>query len=750
MKICSGCQTKNRDDAIFCTKCGKKFKKEADLQKVVLLVGVFLVLFSSIFFGILNWKNMIDLYRLLFFVFETCLFFLMSLALKKTSNSVSRIFFVIGFVLTPFTLSMIPYYNLVPSILYNNALIYLYLAIIYFLTAVAYKLINIKFKGKILDYLALLSLLLTVIFTTLIFTSDIVIIGLIVTLYMIVLTIISKTKLVGEDKSYYNCSVILSFLITIFLLICFFQRETQDFIINGITLALFMGDTYFKIYGKEKTILYFFAPFMLQSLTFIYLVNLFDDNDTISMLSIAAVNIALYFVTLLFKNKMFSITTLVLSYIMLGFLSFVCLVLPEMKILTILSILFLSFNLAVLVIKKYNFVHFLITLNVLLFVVGLNSWLYNFGSLIIIGFLLIIYLIIYLVLNLINNKYDFIYLIIMLAIGFVGTFIMGNETEFSIMQLIVAIIFAIGYILVNILREHASIRIIWFIILNMIILALFSNIYYAVLAITIFTIITCTLLQKVTKFNFKPQLLYAEILVFIVTLCNTMEFNVYSLYINVLAFILGYLSLINFHNKKPWKIAYIMVGLLYITKLLGTIIEPVVICSLISILINLIVLTSMYLLDRFNSKELVVISLVTLIPYYTLISAGLNSSIYELYLAPLVVYHVILLFVIKWKSISNRNVFILIPFFVIAALFIISNSGVVSTIIDAIFVLTYIIVGLVKKYNLLIYFSIGILVLTILLQLFTVLNNMSVIIALLVVGFILIFVAVIYGTKKKD
>jgi hypothetical protein len=43
-------------------------------------------------------------------------------------------------------------------------------------------------------------------------------------------------------------------------------------------------------------------------------------------------------------------------------------------------------------------------INVLTLVVGLNAWLYNFGALIIIAFLLVLYLILYLLLNLIKNK----------------------------------------------------------------------------------------------------------------------------------------------------------------------------------------------------------------------------------------------------------------------------------------------------------------------------------------------------------
>ena len=205
MKICSSCQTKNNDESVFCKKCGRKLKKETDVSKIVLLVGVFIVLFASIFFGILNWEHMEDLFRVLFFCFETCLFFILSLALKKVSNVTSRIFFVIGLVLVPFTLSLIPYYDLLTNILHKSSLIFTYLAVIYILTFGAYKLINFKFKGKILDYLALLSLLLGIFCATSAFTRDASIIILVLLVYMIVLTILSRTKWFKDNKSYYIC-----------------------------------------------------------------------------------------------------------------------------------------------------------------------------------------------------------------------------------------------------------------------------------------------------------------------------------------------------------------------------------------------------------------------------------------------------------------------------------------------------------------------------------------------------------------
>ena len=747
MKVCDSCKTKNNDDSIFCKKCGKKFKKETDISKIVLLVGVILVLFSSIFFGILNWDNMNNLFRLIFFLFETCLFFLMSFALKRVSKTTSRIFFVIGLLLSPFTLSMVPYYNIIPRILHNDVFIYLYLAIIYLLTCVAYKLINFKFKSKFVDYLALLALLISIIFTELIFGYNPAVMGLLITIYMFALNLISKIKAFSSNRSYYISSVILSFLLTPYLVAIFTKSDLASIILNAITLTLFISDGYIKMFGK-KTIMHFFFPFMLQMLSFIFVATIFNFSDAGMYLTLAFINIAFYYVSLIFKNKLFSITTLVLTYVMFGFLTMVSMIDSDSMWLLIVSVIFLLFDISLLIIKKYNFVHFFMALNVLTLVVAFNSLLYNFDALIIIAFLSILYLIIYLVLNLVNNKYDFMYLILMLVIGFVSVIIQA-ETAFSIIKLIICLAFAIGYILVNLFREHKSIRIIWFVVLNLIALVLFNNIYYSLLAISIFTIVAGIILQKVTKFNFGPHLLYAEIIVFGITLSNTMEYSLYALFINVLAYILGYVSLVNFHNKKFWKIAFIMTGLLYITKLLGTVIEPTVIYTLISLLVSLIVITSMYLLDRFNSKELVIISLVTLVPYYELVDS-LYVDLKELYLIPFIVYSIVLLFAIKWKKNTARNVFILIPFFTFASILLLTNTGVISTIIDAVFAVTYIILGLVKRFNLLVFFGIGLLVLTILLQIFTVLNNMAVIISLLVVGFVLIFVAIIYSAKKKD
>ena len=294
-----------------------------------------------------------NLFRLLFFIFETCLFFLMSLALKRVSKVTSRIFFVIGLVLTPFTLSMVPYYNLIPRILYNEALIYLYLAIIYFLTFICYKLINLKFKGKILDYLSLFPLLISIIFAVLIFNGTPVIIGLAVTIYMLVLNIISKIKFFSSNRSYYILSIILSFLLTPFLAITFLNEHLYAMIINAVTLTIFLIDGYLKMFNN-KTVMHFFNPLMVQLISSMFILNIFNDSNLGTLLTLALINIMLYYVTLIFKSKLYSITTLVLTLIMLGLVTIISAFIEEDMILVIISAIFLLFDISLLIIKKYN------------------------------------------------------------------------------------------------------------------------------------------------------------------------------------------------------------------------------------------------------------------------------------------------------------------------------------------------------------------------------------------------------------
>jgi hypothetical protein len=124
-------------------------------------------------------------------------------------------------------------------------------------------------------------------------------------------------------------------------------------ILSAITLTLFISDGYIKMFGK-KTIMHFFFPFMLQSLTFVLAARLFEYSDTGLYITSALGNIAFYFVSLIFKNKLFSITTLVLTYLMFGLLTLASIFDYAKVWLVIISAILLLFDISLLEGNDYD------------------------------------------------------------------------------------------------------------------------------------------------------------------------------------------------------------------------------------------------------------------------------------------------------------------------------------------------------------------------------------------------------------
>ena len=102
MKYCIKCGSKVTEDDKYCNKCGSPRRstienekrkrnevKERKKDKIISSLGIFLVIFASILFAFISWKNFSDLFRLLFVCFESALFLIMSLLSKKMNNKLS-------------------------------------------------------------------------------------------------------------------------------------------------------------------------------------------------------------------------------------------------------------------------------------------------------------------------------------------------------------------------------------------------------------------------------------------------------------------------------------------------------------------------------------------------------------------------------------------------------------------------------------------------------------------------------------
>ena len=78
-----------------------------------------------------------------------------------------------------------------------------------------------------------------------------------------------------------------------------------------------------------------------------------------------------------------------------------------------------------------------------------------------------------------------------------------------------------------------------------------------------------------------------------------------------------------------------------------------------------------------------------------------------------------------------------------------TGEGVSSIVINVCVSLAYIILGLYRKYNYLLYFGVIFIVATLIIKLFTILNSMAVVILLIIIGFILIGISLFVEFKKK-
>ena len=770
MNYCTKCGTKLEKNDKFCAKCGtkvdnsvpvktSKVKKEGNTEKFILMLGVFLVLFSSFALGIILWEGMGNIFKIGFFVFECLLFFTLSFVLKKVKSKVNRVFFIIGLVLIPYTLCLIPYYQMLPNYFINGPGLYVYLAIIFFVTFILYILVNLAFKSKVVEYLSLISLFIAFVSTGLIFSEDSVITILLVMVYIFIINLISNTDKfnLSIKKSLSITSAILLLLVTPFVLgVTHNKYESYNIFINLITVFLYMITTYIRIGKNPKSIFRGFAPFTLPLVACNYMGALLVNYNNFEIYGIALIATIIYFISILFNSKLFSVMSLVITYIILLFFMLVAMIIGNYQMLLVLSVIVLVLNLSNMILFKYKFCDYVLPINLFILIYSLVRCFIEFKFVYVLIISSIVFIGVYIVLKLLKKKISFAYILTALILAFFSIYRMDGTV--SIINISIVLLFVIIFALSKINKENTAFSIITYILLNVACIHLFgfydnlynmygSGLYNGLLLISGSTLIVSLLINLIKKFDLKPYILYSEIVILIITLFNSMNHPSYVLFLNIVLFALSYLSLIKFHNVKWYRIIYIMVGLFTINRIIFTVINPVVIASIISIVTILIILVIMYLLEIENNIMLTVISLIILIPYYTLISS--EGYINELYTLPLIIYTFVFTEVIKFKSETAKKLWTIIPISVLSYFFLLANNGTGSIIFDIVLSLLYIFIGLYRKYNYLIYFGIIFIIVTIFIQLFTILNSMAVVILLIVIGFILIGIVLFNELRKK-
>lgn len=772
MNFCTNCGKKIKKTDKFCTGCGGKIvsnedKKRVDDKKnqnIILLLGIFLVLFATFALGIISWKNMGNLLRLLFFAFECILFFILSFVIKLlTGNKIHRFFFVVGMILVPYTLTLIPYYGFLTDYFNKGPGLYIYLAIIYLIIFGIYLIINKKFNSRVVDFLSLISLFISFISTALIFNNNISIIALLISIYIVALYLLSLLK-IFEDSFKKMMKIFVYVLYSAFFIFAIFSLSNNkvmvDCIINIITFIIFIVIGCLITYNNEKNGFSIVTPIFNSILTIFFVFGTIDsftkidykwiNNDMMMVFSLSIIPFIIYFISVVMNNKLLNITTLIVTCFG-EILALTISSIIEHHVLTlVITILLLLFTIFNIYIQKRKWMNYVIPFNIFFIISSICDLTFNPAFIYELLCSALAFLIIYIILKKIKSKYALTYLISSYALAMISMYNFGYE--FNIINFGIIFILLLVFVLSYVYKESIGISIASFVSLNIGSILIYLNIdhtlYYGLLTISSLTIIFSLLISKLKKVDLKSYILYSEIVIFIITLTNSMRLPNYILFINVLIYVLGFIGLILYHNKKWWRLSYILLGLLTVTRIIYTIIDPIVIASIISILLILIILTIIYLLDVEKNITIAILSLILLYPYYMLIG-NTFSTISQLYLIPFLVYTIVFTEIIKFKDPDAKKALTLIPISIISYFFIVLGNGVSSIIINLCVSLIYIILGLYRKYNYLLYFGVIFIIATLVIKLFTVLNSIAVVILLIVIGFVLIGISLFVEFKKK-
>ena len=752
MNYCTKCGNKLEQNSNFCTNCGTRIKKESNPLKPLLILGIILVLFSSFVLGLFSWDNMSSELKIGFFVFETILFFVLGFILKKAKSKLNRLFYIIGLVLVPYTLSLVGYYDILSNYFHFDSLLNIYLAIIFFITFILYILVNIKFKSNFVNVLSLISLLISFINIGFIFNKNIPVIVLLIIGYTLLIYLLSFIKKINNSmKSTLSIvsSIIIYIMFPVLLYsILVFSFDNLFMILNLVSLSIYTLITYIKLYTGKTLLFKITSPFILLSLLSSIGISIFSTKLDIIYYFISSVSIILYLLSLISKDNVYRSISLVLAYLTLFF---ILLLTVEEEFLRftalIVSSLICLLNIFNIIVTKYKKMHLLLPLSIFLLILNASNYVHKLDFIYVALSVEFIYLIIYNILKIRNSSKSLIYLVSSLVLSSIATF--EIKSDLSIINLITLLSSFIIFVLSILYKEDKTIRIISYVFFNLGTLLMFDDFYNSVLLISGLTILFGTLLIKYTKINLKPYILYSEILVFLITLFNTMNHNNLALFIGIIIFLASYMTVIKFFNNKFYRIPYIMIGLLTIIRIISVLIEPIVIASIISIASILIILTIIYLLDIENKWSIYVLTLIVLIPYYNLINA-VFSNIYELYVIPFIVYDLVLLEMINFKDNNTRNALGIISLSLLSFIMVILNSDITSIFINVLISLSYIFIGLFKKYNHYIYLGIVYMAVTLYSKLFEIIDSAILMIFLIIVGFTLIIIALVKEIGKKQ
>ena len=751
MKFCTECGNKLNSKDYFCTNCGKKIKEKMDFNNIVLFFGVLLIIISSFALGISRWSKMNDIFKLCFIFIEFILFNVISFAFKKMNNeNVSKTFRFISIFFMPIFLVLLSYYELIGTMFSKGGnLVNVYLAIIYLLTSIIFFL-EYKFDKLKLSYL--ISILFYVISSTFLIKKYCELAySILISLFLSIFILICIYK-VSKDQILKKSSLfIYKFIITFTSFISYFILLNSNLYEKIIILILYFSLSVYICFLDKKTFTKYLLPFAMPVISLTLIFDVFISlNVVIYIFSLLLM--ILYFLVLLLNDEYLKITTYVVNLFTLFIIYININNFTNITILILSIVYTLFFNLTYLITKDKSSLYitpFTIYIIIYKFTLIINLPLKDF-SLVIVS---LIYSLIYIFLKYKKNSFNKMYLYSSYVLLIIESFILIYSYKFSIWYVLTSVVWIYYFINSIIIEKNKVLSFLIYlftliILVNLLYVCEF-NINYIWLIIANITLFISVLLNKILKYDMKYYMYFGIIIVFLNLFNELSNKSIMYVCLSVIGYLLSYTYLKNssLKYKNIYLTLFMILGLNFVYNIIKIIIVPIVISSLLAIIFDFVILVILYLLDINDSKKTTIVSLTSLIPYYTLIN-DINIVISnELIYLPFIIYTFVLSEIIKFKSEKTKGYFILFSLLTISS---ISYRYDISAIIyNIVLSVIYIFIAYYKKYRILVYFAFGYLGLNIFLSLYSIFNNIILIFSLLLIGFILVIFVIINEIKKN-
>lgn len=770
MNYCTNCGNKLKENSNFCTNCGKPTKNELEKIKVkkqeekekrkdktILWLGTLLVIVASIIFAFTNWENMENLFKIVFLIVESLIFFITSFVYKKLNNESSyKAMWFLGTIFIPIILNLVAEYELFGNYLsYSGSGIFVYLALSSFICAVMYYLSYKFIKSNVFLYLGHIFLYLVVVFTLYVFKLDIVlennnlilIILSFINLIIIALNIFIKNRSINIFMSF--IMLVLFFVTFIYFGISYYDSTTIFLLFTYIfeIASLFI---LIKV-SKKNFIIYLYPIFIyLLSTQAITQLNLYNLQVYILIL----VSILLYLILRSISNKAINI----ISFILLLIISYSSLINANANIILSCSIILLG--LYIFIIKcnigrvESSISEILLPVNIYLIISSLFDLFVSVKPELI---LLISSIICFTIFNIFDEKnkknnlnkvFEISAYILVLISSFIIILFESTLTSFMLNEFLWIYYFLYAFIKKK--KKAESISMFSISIANLILcsISLDIKLYYVILTISTILTIIYILSNRIGLKNKNLLVYFSYSFMILLSLFNIKEYSMFAFICNILLYVILY-YIYNKREKIPFIFKYIftLLGFILIYRLFDYFIDKEVIANLFTLITYIIIIISMYLLEIDSDRKITCYIPVITIPYINLVN---NVDVFSDIKIELIAMLIILLTMIIFEKIRPFKDTKLDNIFEVIVLIIIYLSIAQETItFNYIVSALYLFYGIIKKTDIFVTLGIVLILLSALINLIQAFNTLATIFVILVIGISLIGYVLYKETKKN-